>query len=155
MPAFFGTKFYLAAAILIVVGTVSLFSSPGDVDSAAATPAMNSGAREASVEGGARETSSDLETAKFGVLTQQFTMSAETLASMMPTNGMAESRLELCNSFIEGGMMDWKADRSTHRLRIAVRDCHNIVIGLCREAQAEDAGYCSAYKKQTAGFDYL
>ena len=74
---------------------------------------------------------------------------------MMPTNGMAESRLELCNSFVEGGMMDWKADHSTHRLRIAVRDCHNIVLGLCREAQAGDAGYCSAYKQQTAGFDYL
>lgn len=151
MRTFFEPKFL--AAIMMAVASLALTSCTKHAESAAPAPSAASEAREASA-GEDVPAPEDLKRAQFNVLVLQFKMSAEALASMMPTNGMADSRLELCNSFVEGGMMDWKADQSMHRLRVAVRDCHNIVLGLCREGNAEDALQCSAYKSQTAGYEY-
>jgi hypothetical protein len=150
-----GAKLYVVAAIMLVLGMLSSFVHPKPKNLPDAKMALNSGEGKLNGEEAIQAGSdSDRKMAEYAALTQQFSISAETLTSMMETNGMAESRLELCNSFMEGGMMDWRADQELHRLRIAVRDCHNIVINLCSEAGPEDAGSCSEYKARTASFDY-
>jgi hypothetical protein len=76
-------------------------------------------------------------------------MEAETMASIMPTNGMAEGQMEICNSFMQGGLIDYKADRDLQRLHVAVRDCHQIVLKACAESTPANGGHCEEYKVNT------
>lgn len=142
-----GAKLYVVAAAMIVLGFVASLVHPRTTELTEHAETVDSSANTTVSE-------EDRKLALYRALMWQFSISAETLASMMPANGMAESRLELCNSFVEAGTMDWKQDHSVHRLRSAVRDCHHVVLDLCREAGPEDAAHCSAYKRRTEQFDY-
>ena len=147
-----GAKLYLAASVLLIAGILSSFSSSKTVHPSRPEPARQEQQTVAGNDGpqaGADRTQDELEN-----LTTKFTISAGTLASLMETNGMAESRLELCNSFIKTGMSFWKTDHNLQQLRVAVRDCHQLVSGLCSENGPGDAAVCARYRSTTAGAHY-
>lgn len=147
-----GAKLYLAASVLVIAGILSSFSSSKTMHPSTPEPARKE--QQAVAGNDARQASADRTRDELETLTTKFTISAGTLASLMETNGMAESRLELCNSFFETGMSFWKTDHNLQQLRVAVRDCHHVVIGLCSENGAEDAAVCARYRSTTAGAHY-
>lgn len=146
-----GAKLYLGATVLLVTALLLSWSSPKSVEVSNPEPVLE---QQASAGDHADESRADRKQDELANLTTKFTISAGTLASLMDTNGMAESRLELCSSFLETGMSFWRTDQNLQPLRVAVRDCHQVVNSLCNEDSPADAPVCARYRETTAGVHY-
>jgi hypothetical protein len=139
-----GAKLYVVFFVMLAIGLVISFAgkSSKTVSATASEPAAEV---ITGTETGSSTSSAQSNAALFAEMTGYYQQSAETIAGLIPFNGLASGQLEYCNSLVEAGVSEYKTSTSTHTLRSAVRECDQMARSLCRGSEPQNAGSCEEY----------